>query len=139
MAEVDGEAVVDGILEDVLERGLVLVLRLDHLRPEPSPEDVIAAAVPVIEGARVLAVQVPHSVREVRERCLYDEVVVVSHQAARVQLPAVVARNAAQELQEHFPIRVVEHDRRPVVAARRDVVVRAGAEIAMLATHRVRR
>jgi hypothetical protein len=130
---------VDRIVDDVLERRLVLVLRLDQLRREAAAEDVVAAAVPLIERTCVLAIEVAHAVRKIRKRRLDDEVVVVAHQAARVQLPAVSARDATQDVDERVAILVVEHNRRAVVAARRHVIVGASGDETGLATHRVRR
>jgi hypothetical protein len=130
---------MDWVVEDVLERGLVLLLGLDQLRPEPAAKDMVAPAVSAIERACVLAVEVPHAVGEVREWCLDDQVIVVAHQAACVQLPAVPASNALQDPNERVPVGVVEHDRRVVVAARPNVVVRAGGEGTECATHSVRR
>jgi len=60
------------VAEDVVERPLVLVFGLDHLRPEPLAEDVVLAPVTFVEGARVLSVQVAHPFGQVRERCLDD-------------------------------------------------------------------
>jgi hypothetical protein len=100
---------------------------------------VVAAAVPLIERTRVLAVEVAHAVRKIRKRRLDDEVVVVAHQAARVHLPAVPAHDATQNVDERVAILVVEHDRGAVVAARRYVIVGAGGDKTGLATHRVRR
>jgi hypothetical protein len=76
--------VVGRIVDDVLHGRLVLLLRLDQLRPVAAAEEVVLAAVLLVEGARVAAVQVPHARGEVRARGLHDQVVVVSHQAARV-------------------------------------------------------
>ena len=72
---------VDRVVEDVLERLLVLLLGFDLLRPEALAEDVIRSPVALVEGARVLAVQVAHAVGEIRERRLDDEVVVVAEEA----------------------------------------------------------
>jgi hypothetical protein len=84
VAEAAGEPVVDRVVEDVFERLLVLPFGLDHSGPEAAPEDVVLAAVPLVEGAGVLAVQVTHALREVRVRRLDEEVVVVAEQAAGV-------------------------------------------------------
>jgi hypothetical protein len=54
--------VVEGIVEDVLEGVRVLLLRLDQPRPEAAAEDVIAAAVALVEGSGVGTVQVAHAV-----------------------------------------------------------------------------
>jgi hypothetical protein len=127
--------VVDGVVEDVLEGALVLLLRLDVLRPEALSEDVVFAAVAAVEGAGVLAVEVAHALGEVRERRLDDEVVVVAEKAAGVEAPAVAPLDATEDLEEDGPVTVVEEDRRVVVPLRADVVVRAGLEVAMRASH----
>jgi phosphohistidine swiveling domain-containing protein len=129
---------VERVVDDVFECGFVLLLRFDQLRPEAPAEDVVAAAVAFVEGARVGAVQVAHAVGEVRARRLDDQVVVVPQQAADVGPPVVAALHAPQDVHEDDAVPVVQHDRSLVVAARRDVVVRAGGEVAMWATHRVR-
>jgi len=128
--------VVDGVVEDVVERAVVLLLGFDHPRPEPFPEDVVDAAMALVEGARVLAVQVTHPVGEIRERRLDHEVVVVSEQAARVKPPAVALPHALQDLDEDGAVPVVEEDRRVVVSLGTDVVIGAGGEVAERASHR---
>jgi len=98
-------------------------------------EDVILPFVPLVEGAGVAAVQVPHPVGEVRQRSLDKEVVVVSHQAAHVSAPAVAPFDAAQDVEEDDPVSVVQHDRRVVVAADPDVVIGTGGEVTVGPTH----
>jgi hypothetical protein len=129
------EAVVDRILDDVLERRLVLILGLDHLRPEPPAEDVIYAPVAVVEAARVPAVEVAHPVGEIRLGRLDEKVIVVAHQAARVDAPAVAVHDPVQEVDEERAVAVVEDDRRLVVAPRRNVIKRARSEVAQWPTH----
>jgi hypothetical protein len=121
--------VVDRVVEDVVERVVVLLFGLDHFRPEPLAEDVVLPAMAFVEGTRILAVEIAHAVRQVRERCLDDQVVVVAEQAAGVQPPAVGTPDALQDLEEDRSIPVVEKDRRVVVPLRPDVVVGAGREI----------
>jgi hypothetical protein len=128
--------VVDGVVEDVLERPLVLLLGLDLLRPEALAEDVVFAPVALVEGAGVFAVQVAHSLGEVRERRLEDEVVVVAEQAARVEPPAVAPADAFQDVEEDAAVVVVGEDRRVVVPLGADVVVRAGRDVAARTSHR---
>ena len=118
-----------GIVDDVLDRRLVLIVRLDHLRPVAAAEDVILPSVAFVEGPRVAAVQVPHPVRKVRQRGLDEQVVVVTHQAAHVSAPAVAPLDPAQDVEEDDPVAIVQHDRRVVVPADPDVVVRAGFEV----------
>jgi hypothetical protein len=91
---------VERIVEDVLDRVAVLLLRLDHPRPEALAEDVILAAVACVEGLRILAVQVAHPLGQVRLRRLDEQVVVVAQQAADVEAPAVPAHDAPQDLDE---------------------------------------
>jgi hypothetical protein len=50
------EPVVERIVHDVLDRRLVLLVRLDHLRPVAAAEDVILPFVALVEGAGVAAV-----------------------------------------------------------------------------------
>jgi hypothetical protein len=90
---------------------------------------VVAAAVEGVEGAGVLAVQVPHALREVRFGCLDEEVVVVPEQAAGVEPPSVPADHAAQLVEEDAAIVVVEEAQSSVVAAGRHVVPGAGGEV----------
>ena len=127
---------VEGIVEDVFDGVRVLLLRLDQLRPEAAAEDVIVAPVALVEGTRVGAVQVPHAVGEVRRRGFDHQVVVVPQQAAGVKPPAVAPSDAPQDLDEDRTIPVVLEDRRVVVALGSDVVVGAGGQVPVLASHR---
>jgi hypothetical protein len=128
--------VVKGIVDDVLDRRLVLLVRLDHLRPVAATEDVILPLVALVEGPGVATVEVPHSLVEVREWGLDEQVVVVPHQAAHVGAPAVAPFDPAQDVEEDDPVSIVHHDRRVVVAADPDVVARAGFEVTEGASHR---
>jgi hypothetical protein len=100
-------------------------------------EDVVPAAVPLVEGAGVLAVQVAHAVGKVRQRGLDEEVVVVAQQAAGVEPPAIVALDPSQNLEEDPPVVVVLEDRSVVVPLRPDVVVGAGREVTVRTSHPV--
>ena len=128
---------VDRVVDDVVDRVVVLLLRFDHPRPEPLAEDVVPAAVPLVEGAGVLAVQVAHAVGKVRQRGLDEEVVVVAEQAAGVEAPAIVALDPSQNLEEDPPVVVVLEDRSVVVPLRPDVVVGAGREVTVRTSHPV--
>jgi hypothetical protein len=130
---------VDWVVDDVLERVRVLLLGFDHLGAEAAPEDVVAAAVALVEGASVTAVQVAHPVREVRLGRLHEQVVVVAHEAAHVRAPPVAAFDAAQNVDEEDAVVVLEEDRREVIPARRYVVLGPGCEIAAWAAHLQRR
>jgi len=127
--------VLDGVLGDVVEAGGVVLFRLDHPGPEALAEDVVLAAVARVECLGVLAVEVPHAVRQVRERRLEEQVVVVAEQAAGVDPPAEVPANSLQDLEEDGAVVVVLEDRRVVVPFGRDVVVGAGGKMAGRASH----
>ena len=126
---------VDRVVEDVVERVVVLILGLDHLRPEALAEDVVLTAMALVEGPSILAVEVSHSVREVGERRLDEQVIVVAEQAAGVEAPAVPPLDAPQDLQENRAVTVVLEDRPVVVPLRADVVIGAGGEVAVGASH----
>jgi len=113
--------VVDRIVEDVLDRFLILLFGLDLFRPEAAAEDVVPPAMAVVEGAGVLTVQIAHAVGEVCEGRLDEQVVVIAEQAAGVQPPAVAATDTPQDLREDRPVPVVAEDRLVVVALRSDV------------------
>jgi hypothetical protein len=127
--------VVEGIVDDVLEGVGVLLLRLDRLRPEAPAEDVVAAAMALVEGPGVAAVEVTHAFGEIRHRRLDDEVIMVAQEAAHMDPPAVAPCDPSQDMDEEDAISVVEDDRRLVVAPRRDVVVGAGCEVAAFSAH----
>jgi hypothetical protein len=112
-----------------------MLFRLDQSRGKAFAEDVVAASVDRVEGAGVLAVEIAHAGREVRLWRLYDEVVVIAHQAAGVEAPAVPARHASELVEEDAAIVVVQEAELLVVATRGDVVPRAGCEIATGARH----
>jgi hypothetical protein len=129
------EPVVDGILDDVLECRVVLLLGLDHFRPVAPAEEMVLATVPLVECPGVDAVQVPHAQVEIGLGRLDEEVVVVPHQAADVHPPPVAPLDAPQDVQEDDPVRVVAHDRPVVVPPGHDVVAGAGAEVSVRASH----
>jgi len=127
--------VVERIVDDVVDRRFVLLVRLDHLRPVSVAENVVLALVPLVEGTGIAAVQVPHPFGEVRQGSLDEEVVVVPHQAAHVSTPPVAPFDPAQDVEEDDPVSVVQHDRRVVVTPDPDVVVGAGGEETIGSSH----
>jgi hypothetical protein len=129
------EPVVEGVIQDVVDRGLVLILRLDHFRPVAAAEDVVLPLVAFVEGAGIGAVQIPHPIGEVWQWGLDQEVVVVSHQTAHVSEPAVAPFDPAQDVEEDDPVSIVEHDRSVVVAPDPDVVVGTRGEVTVGPSH----
>jgi hypothetical protein len=69
----------DGILAHVVDGVRVLLVILDRGGGVATAEEVVLAAVALVEGGRVAAVQVAHPLREVRLRRHDDEVIVVVH------------------------------------------------------------
>jgi hypothetical protein len=127
--------VPDRVVEDVVERAVVLLFGLDDFRPETAAEDVILPPVSLVEGAGVLAVEVAHARGEVGDRRLDDEVVVVAEQAAGVETPPVAPPHTSQDLHEDRAVPVVGENRVVVVPLRADVVVGAGLEVAERTSH----
>jgi len=133
--EPSDEAVVERVVHDVVDRRLVLLVRLDHSRPVAAAEDVILSLVALVEGTGVAAVQVAHPISEARQGGLDEEVVVVAHEAAHVRAPAVAPFDPPEDVEEDDPISIVEHDRRVVVAPDPDVVVGARLEVTVGSSH----
>jgi hypothetical protein len=127
--------VVNRVVEDVFVGVRVLLLRLDQHRVEASSEHVVAASMALVEGPCVGAVEVAHAVGEVGLGGFDDEVVVVPHEAADVDAPAVAAFDAPEDVGPDDPVPVVEDDRALVVSSGRDVVDRAGREVTARAAH----
>ena len=126
---------MDRVIEDVVDRVVVLILGLDHLRPETLPEDMVLAAMALVEGTCVLAIEVTHAVGEVGQGGLDEQVVMVAQQAPGVETPAVAAPDAPQDVKKDGPVPVVLEDRCVVVPLRPDVVVGPGGEVAVRASH----
>jgi hypothetical protein len=136
LVEPADEPVVEGVVDDVVDGRLILILRLDYFRPVAVAEDMVLPLVAFVEGAGIGAVQIAHPLGEVRQGSLDQEVVVVAHQAAHVREPAVAPFDPAQDVEEDDPVSIVEHDRRVVVAPDPDVVVGAGGEVTVGPSHR---
>jgi hypothetical protein len=75
-----------------------------------------------VERDRVDAVEVLHSLGDVRVRRLDDQVVVVRHQREGVNGPTPLARNLAEQADEEPPVGIVDVDRLLPNAARDHVV-----------------
>jgi hypothetical protein len=127
--------VVERIVHDVVDRRSVLLVRLDQLRPVAAAEDVVLPSVAFVEGAGVGAVQIPHSVGEVRQWSLDEQVVVVAHQAVGQALPRELGGRPRQQPLEDAVIGRVAEDPIAVVAACRDVMYSARELAAWRACH----
>jgi hypothetical protein len=118
---VGAEARPDRVPADVLARVAEVLLGVDHPRGVPIPEEVSPAAVAGVEPLRVHAVQALHPERQLRDGRLDDEVVVVRHQAERVEPPAEPLGALGEQAEEGDPVEVVAEDRGLVDAVGRDV------------------
>jgi rod shape-determining protein MreB len=111
---------------------------LDELVEESALEQVSLEAVPVIERLRIPAVQQLHSGRNVAVRGLDEEVVMVRHQAVRVQPPLEPPHDVVDEEHEQDAVAIGEDDSLPAVAPRSDVVEGARELSAVAAGHHPR-
>jgi hypothetical protein len=94
-----------------------------HVGGEPLAEEVALAPMAAVEAERVDAVQAFHAVRESLLRGFDDEVVVRSHQAMRVDVPAVLSRGCAEQRQEVQAVEVDDEDVSAACAMRGDVEI----------------
>ena len=60
---------------------------------------------------------------QVRLGRLHDEMIVVVHQDEHMQSPTIGLHRTSQPVQSFLPIRIISHNRTPLVAARRHVMV----------------
>jgi hypothetical protein len=90
---------------------------------------------PSVEGLRVVPVEALEAGRELLHGRLDDEVVVVRHQAERMELPVVPPDDHAEEPEEEVAVVVVAIDRDPPGAARGDVEVAVGEDVAWKSGH----
>jgi hypothetical protein len=92
----------------------------DGLAAVAVPEDTAEPLVPLVEAPCVSPVDEVHATAE-RLVALEDEVVVIRHQAIRVERPAELDLHRSQDAQERQIVDLVEEDRLLRVAAGGDV------------------
>jgi co-chaperonin GroES (HSP10) len=90
---------------------------------------------PSVEGLRVVPVEALEAGRELLHGRLDDEVVVVRHQAERVELPVMLPDDHAEEPEEEAAVVVVAIDRDAPGTARGDVEVAVGEDVARKSGH----
>ena len=93
---------------------------------EAGLEDVADPRVASVEALCVDAVQLSHPEREVGERRLEEQVVVVAHQAVGQAAPAEALHDLDQQFEERLSVDLVVVDRRARVPARGYVIDPAG-------------
>ena len=124
------EAGADGVVDDVTADGRELVLVLDLPAPEAFTEKVAPATVASIEALGVAAVEPLEARRQLGDRRLDHQVVVVDHQAERVEAPVVLADDERQQSHEVAAVVVVAVDRDLPGAASRHVEEPVGEDVA---------
>jgi hypothetical protein len=80
------------------------------------------SAVAPVEAGCVDAVQLAHGHREIRVRCLNQQMEVVAHQAVGVAETAVASDDPVEVGEQPPPVSVVPEDRRALVSTRDRVV-----------------
>jgi hypothetical protein len=118
-----GEAGADGVLDDVTTGGEQVALPVDRSRGEASCEQVAEAAVALVEGLRVAALEALDAAGQLGLGAVQHEVVVRRHQAERVHRPAEALDAGPDVGEEEPPVVVVAKDRAAVHAARHHVEV----------------
>ena len=98
-----------------------MVVVADLPEREPVAPEVAAAPVPRVERLRVDAVEAVHGSRERFPWALDDEVVVVRHQAERVDVESERLYRPTEQGQEESAVLPVEEDAPPLDTARRHV------------------
>jgi hypothetical protein len=108
-----GEPGANRVVDDVAADRAELVLVLDLAAPEALAEQVAPPAVASVESLRVAAVELLEARGKLGDGRFDDEVVVVRHQAERVQAPVVLADDEAEQAEEGAAIVIVPVDRDP--------------------------
>ena len=123
------QAGADGILDDVPANGDQLVLVLDRATPEALAEQVTPAAVAGVEGLGIAPVESLEAGGELRDRCLDHQVVVIRHQAERVEAPVVSAHDDVEEAEEELAVLGIAVDRNLSGPTRGHVEVAVGEDV----------
>ena len=120
---VANEAGPDRVVEDVLDRRLVVLFAVDDSGGEALREQGAASSVAGVVFPGVVALVPLGRLREILRAAVDDRVVVGSHQAVDVQAELEADESAAEEPQEQEPVQRVQEERSLVDAVRRDVEV----------------
>jgi hypothetical protein len=123
VACVADEACPDGVVQDVLDRGLEVLLVVDHPGGEALAEECAATSVAGVVLSRVVALVPLGGPREVFRTALEDRVVVRPHQAVDVVAEVEADERSAEQRQEQQPVEGVQEERSLVHAVRGHVEV----------------
>lgn len=123
VSRVPHEAGPDGIVHDVLERVVEVLLILDDPGRETLGKERAPASMASVVLPRVVALEPLDSAREVLRSALEDRVVVGSHQTADVKSKSETDDRTAEEREEQQPVECVSEERSFVHAVRGHVEV----------------
>ena len=114
---------------------VTIAAAFDQLRLIPTAQDMAGEFVPVIEPEGVGALQPGHADDQIGLRRFQNQVIVVAHQAIRMDLPIGLLTCLRERLDEILPVHVIQIDRFPTVASAHHVVHGAGVFNAELSWH----
>ena len=123
VTRVPDEAGPDGIVHDVLEGVVEVLLVVDDPRGEALGEERAPASMAHVVLPRVVALEPLDSAREVLHPSLEDRVVMGSHQATNVEAQPEATDRAAEEPEEQQPVECVSEEPRFMHAVRGHVEV----------------
>ncbi len=123
VSRVPDESGPDGIVHDVLERVVEVLLILDDPGREALGEERAPASMARVVLPRVVALEPLDSARKVLRSALEDRVVVGSHQTAGVKAKAETDDRTAEEREEQQPVECVSEEPRLVHAVRGHVEI----------------
>ena len=129
------QARLDGVVEDVLERVLVVGLVVDDPGGEALTEERAFPPEARVVLSGVVALEPLGRFREILDAAREDRMVVRAEQAVRVEAEAPAAGRSLQERQESMAILVVHEQQRLVDGVRGDVEVAVGQLGAAEARH----
>jgi hypothetical protein len=129
----------DGVLDDVATDVGQLVLVFDLSAPEALAEEVAPPAVASVEPLRVAAVELLEPRGELGDGRLDDEVVMVGHQAERMDAPVVPAHDEAEEAEKGAAVVVVAVDGDSAGTPRGDVEPAVRKDVSRQAGHGLER
>ncbi len=89
-------------------------------------EHVPAPPVHLVEALGIDAVELPHPVGEIRIQLLYEQMIVVGHEAVHVPPSIEALAHISEQLKETPPVAVTAIDRLTPVTTRGDRMKRAG-------------
>ena len=97
-------------------------LFLDKNGLESSLKHVAAPTILTIDPLSIDSVKLAHTTRQIRVRCLNEQVIMIGHQAMGMTEPPVAFDNFTKNLKESLAITICEEDRTERIAAARNAM-----------------